>query len=220
MSDLSQAAQQLVRDAARAARPSTADRERIFEALRDRLGDAALLGHAAAAPSAFGALWVKLSALTLGLGLVGSGVAVGLQSAPPTVGTLPAPQPVMSTPALAQTPPAPDVTRVVPPVASPQPTEPAAAGTRRASDRLAEEVTLLSRATSALRSGQPSDALKALNEHQSKFPKGLLSEERRAARAQALCALGRRSEAEREIAKLAPASPQAARARQLCGDPR
>jgi hypothetical protein len=85
---------------------------------------------------------------------------------------------------------------------------------------LAEEVTLLSRATSALRSGQPNDALKSLNEHQSKFPRGLLSEERRAARAQALCALGRHSEAEREIAKLAPASPQAARARQLCGDAR
>jgi hypothetical protein len=98
MNDLSQSAQQLVREAARAARPSTADRERIFEALRGRLGDAALLGHAAAAPSAFSALWVKLSALTVGLGLVAGGVAVGLQSESPSVGSAPAPQPVVLAP--------------------------------------------------------------------------------------------------------------------------
>jgi Tetratricopeptide repeat len=45
----------------------------------------------------------------------------------------------------------------------------------------------------------------------------MLLEERRAARAQALCALGRHAEAERELAKLPQASPQAARVRQLCG---
>jgi hypothetical protein len=219
MSDLSQAAQELVRGAAQAARPSNSDRERIFEALRERLGDAAMLGQAAAvAPSAFSALWIKVSAVTVGLGLAAGGLAVGLHSEAPSVVLPPAPRTVVQAPAPVPEPAAtPPVAPSPAAAASPQAVEPAAAATKRASDRLAEEVTLLSRATSALRTGRAEDAIKALNEHQSKFPKGLLSEERRAARAQALCALGRRSEAERELAKLAPASPQAARARQLCG---
>jgi hypothetical protein len=221
MSDLSQAAQELVRGAAMAARPSASDRERIFEALRDRLGDAALLGQAAATPSAFSALWVKVSAVTLGLGLAAGGLVVGLQGEKTPVEAPPGPQQVVLAPPPAQEPaPTPAVTPAPAAVVSPQTVEPAAAATKRASDRLAEEVTLLSSAASALRAGRAADALKTLNEHQSKFPKGLLSEERRAARAQALCALGRHREAEREIARLAPSSPQAARARQLCGDAR
>jgi hypothetical protein len=58
--------------------------------------------------------------------------------------------------------------------------------------------------------------LKTLDEYQRRFPKGQLTEERRAARAQALCALGRRSEAEGELARLAPQSLAAARAKQVC----
>jgi hypothetical protein len=124
------------------------------------------------------------------------------------------PLPAIVAPAPAEQPAA--ESAVSPPAAA-APIVPVEPATKRASDRLSEEVTLLSRATSALRAGRASDALKTLNEHQSKFPKGLLSEERRAARAQALCALGRRPEAEREIAKLSPTSPQAARAKQACG---
>lgn len=220
MNDLSQSAQQLVRGGAQAARPSSADRERIFEALRERLGDAAMLGQAAAAPSAFSALWVKVSAITVGLGLAAGGLVVGLQGEPSPVAVAPAPQrpPAAVAPAPAE-PAASEPPTISPPSPAPQvaAVEPGTSATKRASDRLAEEVTLLSRATSALRAGRASDALKTLNEHQSQFPKGLLSEERRAARAQALCALGRRPEGEREIAKLSPSSPQAARAKQLCG---
>jgi hypothetical protein len=40
--------------------------------------------------------------------------------------------------------------------------------------------------------------------------------ERHGARAQALCLLGRRAEADRELKGLSPTSPQAARARRLC----
>jgi hypothetical protein len=49
-----------------------------------------------------------------------------------------------------------------------------------------------------------------------KFPKGLLSEEQRAARAQALCSLGRFDEANEKLAGLAPQSPLAVQARQFC----
>jgi len=79
-------------------------------------------------------------------------------------------------------------------------------------------VALLSRATSALRAGRAADALTLLNEHQHKFPKGVLSEERRAAKAQALCSLGRQTEGRAELARLAPHSPAAIRAQQACGN--
>jgi TolA-binding protein len=97
--------------------------------------------------------------------------------------------------------------------------EPRATAPRRPKDHLAQEVALLSRATSALRAGRAADALKTLNEHQRQFPRGMLAQERRGARAQALCALGRRQEAQADLATLArtaPQSPQAARARQAC----
>jgi hypothetical protein len=86
----------------------------------------------------------------------------------------------------------------------------------RARDRLAEEVALLSRATKALRAGRAAEALRALDEHQSKFPRGALSEERRAAKAEALCSLGRVREGRAELGRLAPQSPAAARAKQVC----
>lgn len=84
-------------------------------------------------------------------------------------------------------------------------------------NHLAEEVALLSRATSALRSGNSSEALATLAEHQRRFPRGVLSQQRHAARAQALCQLGRKTEAKTELAKLAKSSPLAARTRQACG---
>jgi hypothetical protein len=80
----------------------------------------------------------------------------------------------------------------------------------------------LSKATGALNAGRAGEALKALDEHQRKFPNGALTEERRGARARALCTLGLRSEAEQELARLArsaPSSPHLLQARKLCGTP-
>jgi hypothetical protein len=71
---------------------------------------------------------------------------------------------------------------------------------------LAEEVALLSRAQAAIRNGKPTVALDVLNEHERKFGNGLLSEERIAARVRALCALGRTSEADAQLARLSPKS--------------
>ena len=83
-------------------------------------------------------------------------------------------------------------------------------------DRLAQEVMLLSRATAELRTGHVAKALKALDEHQRKFPNGLLSEDRRTAKAQALCLLGQLTKGRAELALLPPQSPGAARAKQVC----
>ena len=226
MTNLSPSAQALVRAGARAARPSAADRARLSEALRDRLGDAAVLGSeagVAVSGSAASAVWLKVCAVTAGLGLLVGGGLVALRPAQPPVAVMPAQKVAASEPVEPAAPQrqAEPATAAAPPQVAP--VEPAAAAPRRPADRLAQEVALLSRATSALRSGRPGDALKALSEHQSQFPKGALSEERRAARAQALCALGRRSEAQADLATLArtaPQSPQAARARQVCGGTR
>jgi hypothetical protein len=84
---------------------------------------------------------------------------------------------------------------------------------------LAEEVALLSRAETELRAGRPAKALLALSEHQRKFPRGALSEERTAARIQALCALERTDEANAQLKQLLHISPNSAheeRARQAC----
>jgi TolA-binding protein len=77
----------------------------------------------------------------------------------------------------------------------------------------------LSQAAKDLRAGHAATALSALNEHQKKFPSGLLTQERRAARAEALCSLGRFAEAETELSTLvrtAPQSPLTVRAQQRC----
>jgi hypothetical protein len=224
MSNLSPSARQLVRAGAKAARPSDADRERVFEAMRSRLGDTAMLGAASVvvSPSLARAMWLKVSVWTLGVGLLAGGAVVALRPVAqpplaPVAQRSTAHERDSSAPAVVSEPNgAPAVAVVEPPVAEATPAIVPAPSSRRPSDRLAQEVALLSRATSALRSGRAGDALKALNEHQSQFPKGVLAEERRAARAQALCALGRRSEAESELARLTPQSPQAARARQAC----
>ncbi len=113
---------------------------------------------------------------------------------------------------------------VSPPVAEATSTDPvkigAPARTAKAShDSLGEEVQILSRAERELHNGRPALALKALDEHQRRFSSGALAQERSAARIQALCALGRTSEAKAESVKLmriSPKSPQAAQAKLPC----
>ena len=91
-----------------------------------------------------------------------------------------------------------------------------ATGARRNRDRLSEEVSLLSRAETALHSGKLEAALTLLDEHERKFTSGLLAEERIAARVQALCALGRKAEADAQLVRLSSQSLHASRAPQAC----
>jgi hypothetical protein len=127
-----------------------------------------------------------------------------------------APALVSAAPAVVPAPP------TVAPTAAPQPASSAALAlpsAPRRSDRLAEEVAILSQAAKDLRAGRAADALSALNEHQRKFPGGLLTQERRAARAEALCSLGRLGEAQSELSTLvrtAPQSPLTVRAQERC----
>ena len=234
MSRLSSEAEQLVRAGREALRPSDADRERVFQALLPRLGPGAGtegINAPSPAPAAAKGMVVKISTVLVGLGIAGAGLFLALRTeSPPArpaatapVGPPPA-APAATTPV---TSPAVPPARVEPvPASAPSSSPQAGSGEKlapaapRPADSLAEEVAILSQASSELHAGRPASALKTLDQHRRRFPRGVLGQERTAARVQALCALGRMKEAQAEIARLArssPNSPHVARARKACG---
>jgi hypothetical protein len=211
-------AKQLV-DAGRATfKPTAADRERVLQALLPRLGIPFVpdLPPTPPAGGGFGAL-AKVAFTVLGIGVVGGGVIIALPSEEPKRASAPS---ASASVELLSEMSAPLVPSVEPP-SEPVVEQVATPTTRapRSEDRLAEEVAILSRAGAALRSGRPAAALQALDEHQRRFPSGVLAQERGAARVQALCALGRVAEGVAELKRLeriAPESPHVARARKAC----
>lgn len=233
MKDLSPFAQELVKAGRNAGAPTDADKERIREALHQRLVSPTSPEPSGdpnpAAPAARGASWSLIAGSMVVAGVIAGVLVWGAGS------DMSAPAPSPPAAALAGSlvpaplaPPSPQVprsddSRVAPqelPAAEPAASTPSAKAPSetRPKNRLAEEVLLLSRATSALHAGRAQAALSALAEHQRTFPRGHLTVERVAARAQALCQLGRKAEGERELARLSPASPQAARARRACSN--
>jgi hypothetical protein len=89
-----------------------------------------------------------------------------------------------------------------------------------ADDSLAPELALLREARTALDRHDPQTALSLLDRHAQRYPAGTLQQEQLAARARALCALGRAAEAAataRELARVAPGSPYLASVRAACG---
>jgi hypothetical protein len=87
-----------------------------------------------------------------------------------------------------------------------------------ASDRLGEEVAILTRAEAELHTGRFARALQLLDEHTRAFPHGVLTQERRIARAKALCGLGRFAEGRSELERV-PGSFANASAREACSEP-
>jgi hypothetical protein len=173
----------------------------------------------AAAEGTLKATLVKISAALVGIGLVGGGLY--LTQRPEEA---PAPAPVVAPavkPAVApavEAPAEPESALPAPPQTDPA--QKKAPAPSRSADSLSQEVAILSRASSELHAGRPAAALKALDEHQRSFPSGVLTQERTAARIQALCALGRTKEARsalERLARTAPNSPHEARARKACG---
>jgi hypothetical protein len=205
--------------------PNTADRERIARALRERLD-----GFEAPSGGALALTNVATGFARKGLALVGAVLVVGgvvvsssgnrlasvAHGSPPARLTMAAPRVEAASP---PTTPAVEDTSTPRAVEAP-PLDPRTAGARRRSDRLAEEVAILSRAEKEFHAGRPASALQVLEEHRRKFPGGALVQERIAARVHALCALGRTTEAESELARLervSPGSLQEGRAREACG---
>jgi len=210
-----------------ALQPSADDRARVLEALRARIGAPPVVPNAGApapAPRAVSLGWGKVAAVVAGVVVVGAvglrslgphaeGVAPRLTASPPVV--------VSAAPAAGPAEPATTAPESAPQsldsVAASSAAPPAEASTpRRPSDRLGEEVSILSRAEAELHARRFASALRLLDEHQRKFPRGKLTQERVAAKIQALCALGRTSEADAALALLSPDSVHEGRARAAC----
>jgi hypothetical protein len=83
-------------------------------------------------------------------------------------------------------------------------------------DTLSAEVAILSRAEKELHRGHATSAIALLNEHERKYKNGLLAEERTAAKIQALCMLGRVSDADKQLGRLSPQSLHGETSRQAC----
>jgi hypothetical protein len=217
MTALTPKARALIQSGRSALRATTADRERIEAALRVRLGSDALPHDNGITPAASSASWQTVAGVATGVCVLGALAFLVLRPAAS------APVPRSAAPAPAQHAPSdqPPTAAALPEPVAPAPEALSASETPttpapRVRDRLGREVALLSRAASELRAGHAAAALRTLAEHRRSFPNGTLSEERRAAEAQALCLLGRVREGRAELAQLAPGSPAAARAEQVC----
>lgn len=224
MSELGQEARELMRVGRSAHRPTHIDRERIAQALRARIHGES--GAFPDAPSAIGSArglgWLIPTAVVAGVvagGFFVASVRPGDETKTPpprATASVPAPPAVSPLPASARS----AVPSAALPAEEQRPSarEGAPARTRKqASDQLAEEVELLSRAQTELRAGRFAGTLRVLEGHARKFPRGALAEERVAARIQALCGIGRLSEANAELARLSPGSLHERRAREACG---
>lgn len=217
MNELGPKARALIERSRPALRPTAADRERIEAALRAKLGSETvpeIEPHSQAAAPVSSSLLTGATLAVLLLGAVTWRVFTPEPSPPsrpaPIVASpaAPAELPASETPSPAELP-----TGLAPPASSKPPAKTAPSNSQ---DRLALEVSLLSRATRALRAGRADEALRTLEEHQHKFPKGALSQERRIAKAQALCSLGRVLEGRAELERLPKNSPATVRAEKAC----
>jgi hypothetical protein len=118
--------------------------------------------------------------------------------------------PALKAPATTPQPTAPLPTTPAPPPAPPPPITP---------ETLQAETRLVRTGIAALRAGDASRALASFDEHARLFPAGALAEERAAERVDALCALGRTSDAwfaASAFLRDHPSSPYGARMRSGC----
>jgi len=219
-------AQMLVRGGRGALRPTAADRARNLMALRAWLPAPSLVRTEAPAWTAVGSgapTLPTLSALAVGLA-IGATAAFFVLRAPGRLELTPP-----STVAAAVKPtgtiaPSDSLAAVAPRLDAEASASDGSASRApevnapppRAPDRLADEVAILTQAEREFHRSNYASALRRLDEHARLFPRGILKQERIAARAQTLCRLGRRPEAESALRRLAPGSLQAARAREVC----
>jgi hypothetical protein len=224
MGSLNGDANDVVRAGRNALRATTADRERIERALAARLGPHAFPPNTAVTSSARLLTLRAIASVAMGACVIGGvfyasssrsneEIAVAVvptnrQVANPS--TLPS-MASNSAPTAGVAQPAEPTTKL-----PAEPTSSAPVSAPRRQDALTQEVALLSRAVAALNAGRAGEALTTLNEHQRQFPRGVLGVERKAAKAQALCSLGRLSEGRAELAHLSPKSTAASRAKQVC----
>lgn len=215
MTDMSTQLRSLVTAAKAANLPSEAARMRVLQALETQLGHSAILEQGSTIGAATGPTSiVKVAALSaVGIALLGGAAWLqwGTAKEPSTQPVqAPAAPSAAAQPAASGNPIA-SVTVDDLPLATATEPKPNAHGISingrgRNRDRLAEEVAVISRAQGEITASRLDSALRLLDEHERKFPNGILTEERIAARVQALCALGRTTEATTQLNRLSPRS--------------
>lgn len=226
MDTLSKEAAALVREGRLALRPTDADKSRVLAALQQRIATggnvAPNVPSPPAAPEAASAGGLPLAKLAALAASVVAAVALVMYTSDEPDGAPNdsiATAPSVDEPPLAVSPyeTAPSVVEAaeLPPanVETSPPTTPKAGANRTESDRLAEEVALLTRAQKEYHSGNLSRALASVDEHRRKFPKGAMVQERVTLRMQVLCGLGRYDEAQTEakrLQRIVPGQPAAA----------
>jgi RNA polymerase sigma factor (sigma-70 family) len=233
VSDLSPDLQRLVVAGRLASRPTDADRERVFSALQARLGIVTGIAGGAIGVSVSQSGSHALVAKIFGIAVATLAIATGgfvawhsLMGSPAADRINPANVPIANAAHWTRTtqePTPPQTASPSPLETTPAPVEPktssalgAARGSGRVHDSLSEEVAILSRAQTELHGGRAENALRLLAEHERKFRRGILAEERTSAKIQALCALGRVSEANALLGTMSPQSLTGESARQAC----
>jgi hypothetical protein len=220
MGSLNHDASAVVRAGRSALRATGADRDRIEAALSARLGPHAF-PPTVNVPAATRMVTLRaVATAAVGACVVGGAILFASRPAPRSPERAPtsidgsqAARPVApanEAPAVTVEPP------LVPSASSADPPSAPVVSAPRRQDALTQEVALMSRAVAALNAGRAGDALASLNEHERAFPRGILSADRQAAKAQALCSLGRLSEGRAQLAHLSAQSPAASRAKQVC----
>jgi hypothetical protein len=229
VTDLSHEARVVVDAGKNVFQPTNADRLRVTQVLAQRMG-AATLGISSSSQAAprLGS-GHSLATMLKVIGTVGF-VAIGgvyylanrnVPPLPPSQKAVATQSSVIPEPSHPEASSPLTVPVVIEPATSVQPArlDKSQRSNRSRGDSLGEEVAILTRAGKELHNGMPAAALRALDEHQRRFPSGSLAQERSATRIQALCALGRVSEAGAEAAKLARTargSPQISSAERPC----
>ena len=227
MTELSPEARALVDAARKSLRPLVTDRARVATALSNKLSRSLPPGAHDITLLPRRAPWLVVGGAFIGISLMIAGGYRALSSEPAQSAPLSLPAPLSAAAPAPSVPLVPPVTAPEVPPAPPPPSEKklvrnvtSSAKTRprptKAHTDFAAEVELLSRATNMLRTGSVSAALKTLDEHQQRFPRGTLRQERDLARAQALCAMGLWKEGRAQLAQLPKGTPGRARADQSC----
>lgn len=227
MPDLSPGLEELVLAERNASLPTQSDYSRVHDALLSRLGTIVAKGDdwaTSAAPRSTSRFLagkiIAVSAISIVLTLGGGAYYFARSQAveaPTPTDHLPKPSTTTRSVLL---PPTQTVSKDIPQSpatsANPSPVAVRKRSTARPSDSLSDEVAILSRAEAELHRGRAENALRALNEHERKYPKGILAEERTAARIQALCLLNRRGEANALLSRLKPGSLHGEGAQHIC----
>lgn len=213
---LSKEATALVREGRLALRPTDADKSRVLAALQHRIaaggnGAQPNVPSPPAAPEAASAGGLPIAKIAALAASVVAAVALVMYTSDkpddaPNDAIAPTPTVDERASVVSPTEPVPSAVDAAElPSAEVQaslPAAPKAAGNRSESDRLAEEVALLTRAQKEYHSGNLSRALASVDEHRRKFPKGAMVQERVTLRMQVLCGLGRYNEAQTEAKRL------------------